>query len=70
MLFVDAGRPTANPIASSLQRSLRNPLAPAVPSTIFSVRTPHPLRDTRYNEDDASRWLRDAWLFYQATCLR
>jgi len=69
MLFLDAGRPTANPIASSLRRALRNPLAPATTSTIFSVRTPNPLGDARFREEDATRWLRDAWLFYRATCI-
>ncbi|MBW2419906.1 MAG: hypothetical protein JRH19_15285 [Deltaproteobacteria bacterium] len=68
MLFIDAGRPTANPVAASLQRALRHPLGPLLPSTIFFIRTPALLGMDEATEDEALRWIRNAWLFYQANC--
>ncbi len=65
MLFVDTDRPTARPIATSLRRSAASPAGPVEPSTLFFVRTPP---SSPLPEEEALRWIRDAWRFYRATC--
>jgi len=68
MLFVEANRPTAAPIAASLRRAARELRGPVQPASVFFVRTPNPLGSHEVKEEDAIRWLRDAWLLYRATC--